>query len=111
MGIIRNIILVISLVTMVQQVFAAEHLFCKYTNHDNSQGEVIIKIKNSKIELEFKSIKVAGELCSVRILPTDISVECEEDGNAIGLVLNLKGSRFEGVLISEKAAIFGHVDC
>lgn len=111
MRLIRNAILAIALVTTTQQVFAAEQLSCQYVNHDNTKGEVIIIIRKSKIELEFKSIKVAGEICSVKILPTDITVECEEEGNAIGLILNLKNNHFEGVLVSEKAAIFGQVDC
>jgi len=91
----------------------AKDLNCQYTNHDGKKGTAAISIDedNLNVKLVFKSITVTSQKCKMTLKPDEITVECDEDGNSIGVILELIDGKLEGVLISEKAGVFGEANC
>lgn len=101
----------IILITLLCSSAFAQDLACTYVNHDNTKGTVEIKVHNTNIVLEFKSLTVSAKNCKVQATPSDITVECDESGNSIGVIFELINGKFEGILMSEKASIFAQAKC
>lgn len=92
----------------------AQVLKCNYLNHDNSKGVFTATIDktNHSVKLAFESITVKTNKClTLSITADEVSVECDEVGNGVGLMLENIDGKLEGLVISEQAEIFAQADC
>lgn len=102
----------LALFTLSLSSFALD-MNCSYTNHDGAKGNVSLKVDEVKLDvsLEFSSATISANNCSVSVTPQEINIECDEEENTIGVILELINGQYEGILISEKASVFGEAKC
>lgn len=88
-------------------------LSCDYTNHDSSKGSVLIKINEtqSSVTLEFDSASESATNCIVAISSKEITAECDQEQNAVGVILELVNNKLKGIIISENQNIFAETTC
>ena len=106
----KSLFLVLVLTFISSNLYAKTYR-CTYEGEDEKKGNVTLVIRGNSISLDFGSILVSDTGCQISESKDEVTVECDKDGNAIGVLLERIKGELEGVIISEKADIFAELKC
>ena len=104
--------IILVFILLVLSTFAlSSELNCHYLDHKNKKGVVVILVSENYVELNFKNKFAQASECVIDKTENKITAECEKENQSIGIILERKNSRFEGIIMSEKAQVFAKVNC